>query len=80
MEESKNDSSFDFVRPRSGIIGGNMINIVSERNVLNGVIIDKNTVTKLIEDDKTRIYEVIRVINNKPVFLLEHYERLINSI
>ena len=80
MEESKNDSSFDFVRPRSGRIGGNMINIVSERNVLNGVIIDKNTTTKLIEDDKTRIYEVIRVINNKPVFLLEHYERLINSI
>lgn len=65
---------------RSGIIGGRMINIVSEKNVLNGRIIDKNTTNKLIEEDKTRIYEVIRVINNKPVFLLEHYERLVNSI
>jgi len=66
--------------PRSGIIGGRMINIVSEKNVLNGNVIDKNATNKLIEEDKTRIYEVIRVINNKPVFLLEHYERLINSI
>ena len=57
-----------------------MINIVSERNILNGRIVDKNTVEKLIEDDKTRIYEVIRVIDNKPVFLFEHYERLKNSI
>lgn len=69
------------VKPRSGIIGGRkMINIVSEKNVLNGRIIDKNTTNKLIEEDKTRIYEVIRVIDNKPVFLLEHYERLVNSI
>ncbi len=79
-KNQKNDFSSQFVMSRSGIIGGRMINIVSEKNVLNGRIIDKNTTNKLIEEDKTRIYEVIRVINNKPVFLLEHYERLVNSI
>ncbi len=79
-KNQKNDFSSQFVMPRSGIIGGRMINIVSEKNVLNGSIIDKSTTNKLIEEDKTRIYEVIRVINNKPVFLLEHYERLVKSI
>ncbi|QSX06897.1 aminotransferase class IV [Sedimentibacter sp. zth1] len=57
-----------------------MINIVSEKNVLNGRIIDKSKTYEILENDSTRIYEVIRVINRRPTFLKEHFSRLINSI
>lgn len=57
-----------------------MINIVSEKNVLNHKIIDKSSAYDIIRNDKTGIYEVIRVINKKPVFLDEHFLRLQKSI
>lgn len=57
-----------------------MINIVSEKNVLNGELVSKDIVNKIINKDKTGIYEVIRVINKKPTFLREHFDRLMKSI
>lgn len=57
-----------------------MITIVSENNIKNGEKISKQIVEELILQDKTNIYEVIRVINKKPVFLKEHFERLSRSI
>jgi branched-subunit amino acid aminotransferase/4-amino-4-deoxychorismate lyase len=57
-----------------------MINIVSELNVKNGELIEKKDIEKLLEQDNTNIYEVIRVINKKPVFLKEHFNRMKRSI
>lgn len=57
-----------------------MINIVSEKNILNNKIINKDNAYQIINNDKTGIYEVIRVINRKPVFLQEHFIRLQKSI
>lgn len=57
-----------------------MINIVSEFNVKNGEIIAKKDIENLLEQDNTNIYEVIRVINKKPVFLKEHFDRMKRSI
>ncbi len=57
-----------------------MINIVSELNVKNGELIAKKDIEKLLEQDNTNIYEVIRVIDKKPVFLKEHFNRMKRSI
>jgi len=57
-----------------------MINIVSENNIKNGELITKKNIEKLLEQDNTNIYEVIRVINKKPVFLKEHFDRMKRSI
>lgn len=57
-----------------------MIEIVSENNIRNGKIISKQEVEELIILDCTNIYEVIRVIDKKPVFLKEHFDRLCRSI
>lgn len=56
------------------------MNILSEKNVNNGKIISKEQLEKLLNEDNTKIYEVIRVINRKPVFLKEHFERMKKSI
>jgi branched-chain amino acid aminotransferase len=57
-----------------------MIEIVSERNIKNGEIITKENLEKMLEKDDVKIYEVIRVINRRPVFLKEHYDRMAESI
>jgi branched-subunit amino acid aminotransferase/4-amino-4-deoxychorismate lyase len=57
-----------------------MINIVSENNVRNGELIAKKDIEQLLEQYNTNIYEVIRVINKKPVFLKEHFNRMKRSI
>ena len=57
-----------------------MIKIVSDKNVKNGEVITKEKVELLLEKDNVKIYEVIRVINNKPIFLQEHFERMNKSI
>ncbi len=57
-----------------------MINIVSEFNVKNGELAAKKDIEKLLEQDNTNIYEVIRVIDKHPVFLKEHFDRMKRSI
>jgi len=57
-----------------------MINIVSDKNVKNGEVIYKHEAEGLLQNDSVKIYEVIRVINKKPVFLNEHFDRMNNSI
>nr|WP_312576074.1 aminotransferase class IV [Sedimentibacter sp.] len=56
------------------------IDIISEKNVKNGEIITKNQLKSLLEQDNYKIYEVIRVIEKKPIFLEEHFNRMVNSI
>lgn len=57
-----------------------MINIVSENNVKNGEIISKKQLELLLSEGNAKIYEVIRVIDGKTVFLKEHYDRMNESI
>ncbi|MGD9567200.1 MAG: aminotransferase class IV [Sedimentibacter sp.] len=56
------------------------MNILSQKNVNNGQIILKNELESLLSEDNAKIYEVIRVINRKPVFLKEHFDRMKESI
>ncbi len=56
------------------------MNILSKRNVNNGKIISKEQLKKLLSEDNAKIYEVIRVIDRKPVFLKEHFDRMRESI
>lgn len=55
-----------------------MLNIVSDKNVLNNKIITKEETEKLL--NQTKIYEVIRVIDGKAIFLKEHFDRMNESI
>lgn len=57
-----------------------MISIVSEKNIKNGEIITKKYLDDLLEQDNAKIYEVIRVVDRKPMFLKEHYDRMSKSI
>mgnify|MGYP000930036361 FL=1 len=54
--------------------------ILSERNVKNGKIITRDQLKELIAEGNAEIYEVIRVINRRPVFLKEHFNRMQKSI
>jgi branched-chain amino acid aminotransferase len=54
--------------------------ILSEKNVCNGKVISKDELERLLEEDTAKIYEVIRVINSKPIFLKEHFLRMTESI
>lgn len=56
------------------------MNILSEKNINNGKIISKDELEKLLKEDSAKIYEVIRVMNRKPVFLKEHFDRMKESI
>ena len=55
-----------------------MINIISDKNVMNNQIITKEEIEPLINDAK--IYEVIRVIEGRAIFLKEHFQRMNESI
>lgn len=57
-----------------------MINIVSDKNVMNGKIITKEETEQYLNDEFAKIYEVIRVIEGKPIFLKEHFNRMNESI
>lgn len=57
-----------------------MIPIVSEKNVQNNRIVTKEKLIELLEKDNLNIYEVIRVIDKKAIFLKEHFDRLNKSI
>ena len=55
-----------------------MINIISNKNVMNNQIISKEETELLINEAK--IYEVIRVIEGKTIFLKEHFDRMNESV
>lgn len=55
-----------------------MINIISSKNVMNNQIISKEEAEVLVNEAK--IYEVIRVIEGKTIFLKEHFDRMNESI
>lgn len=55
-----------------------MLNILSDKNVLNNKIITKEETEDLV--NKAVIYEVIRVIDGKPVFMKEHFSRMRESL
>ena len=57
-----------------------MINIVSEKNINNGEIIPRENMYELLKQDNAKIYEVVRVIKRKPIFLKEHFDRMNKSI
>ncbi|MGL4730119.1 MAG: aminotransferase class IV [Clostridium sp.] len=57
------------------------MNKISKEYILyNGVITHKEKYENIKSRSLKQIYEVIRIINGKPLFLKEHIERLINSI
>lgn len=56
------------------------MNILSEKSVKNNQVISKDDLERLLSEDNAKIYEVIRVINRKPVFLKEHFNRMKESI
>lgn len=56
------------------------MNILSEKNVKNDKVISKNELEELLSKDSSKIYEVIRVMNKRPVFLKEHFQRMAKSI
>lgn len=55
-----------------------MSNVVSDKNVVNNQIISREEAELLLT--QTKIYEVIRVIDGKTVFLTEHFNRMNESI
>jgi len=57
-----------------------MINILSENNVKNSQIISKKQLELLLSQNSAKIYEVIRVIEGKTIFLKEHFNRMNDSI
>lgn len=57
-----------------------MINIVSDENIMNGKIISKEKTEFLLNEESPKIYEVIRVIEGRPIFLQEHFDRMNESI
>ena len=57
-----------------------MINIVSDKNVMNDKIISKEETELYLNEESAKIYEVIRVIEGKPIFLKEHFDRMNESI
>jgi branched-chain amino acid aminotransferase len=57
-----------------------MINIVSDKNVMNNQIISKEETNILLYEESPKIYEVIRVIEGRTIFLKEHFDRMNESI
>lgn len=57
-----------------------MINIVSNKNVMNNKIISKEEIELYLNEESAKIYEVIRVIEGRPIFLKEHFDRMNESI
>lgn len=53
---------------------------MSEKIVINGQVCDRSTLDVDKDTSDKYIYEVIRVIGGKPLFLKEHYDRLHRSM
>ncbi len=54
--------------------------IVSHRNVKNNEMITKEELEMILKKEEPKIYEVIRVIDGKTIFLNEHFQRMNKSI
>ncbi|NLJ58429.1 MAG: branched-chain amino acid aminotransferase [Tissierellia bacterium] len=54
--------------------------IISDNNVKNNKIITKEEMELILQTETPEIYEVIRVIEGKTVFLEEHFDRMNESI
>ncbi len=48
--------------------------------ILNGEIVENEEIEKKLESDKVKVYDVLRIINSKPLYLENHLDRLNNSI
>ena len=57
------------------ILNNNLDRVVGENIIKNNIICDKSE----YQPSKDFIYEVIRVLDTKPIFPFEHYQRLIAS-
>lgn len=58
-----------------------MTKLISDKNLKNDVITTKVEIEHILEESKSKkIYEVIRIINSKPLFLEEHVTRFNKSI
>lgn len=57
-----------------------MIKISNKYIIYNGDVKTADEFEKIKPVSSKQIYEVIRIINKKPLFLKEHIERLINSV
>jgi branched-chain amino acid aminotransferase len=53
---------------------------VFDKGLLNGKFVSMEKIYELMEKEESKVYEVIRVINGKPLFFEEHVDRLNNSI
>ena len=56
-----------------------MVIIVSDNNIKNGKIVDMWEADEDLRKNPAHIYEVIRVIDKKPIFAKEHYDRMVRS-
>lgn len=54
--------------------------IISDKNIENGKIISKDKIKEILKEKTMEIYEVIRTIDSKPLFLKEHINRFFKSI
>ena len=57
-----------------------MTNIISDKNLKNDNLISKKELEQLLKSENSKVYEVIRIINSKPLFLHEHVSRFNKSI
>jgi len=48
--------------------------------ILNGKIVQNEVIEKKLENNKVKVYDVLRLINSKPLYLENHLNRLNNSI
>ena len=63
-----------------------MQNTISEDNriekavIADGVMTDMSALEQILAKDRLEIYEVVRLSEGKPLFVVEHYERMAKSI
>jgi branched-chain amino acid aminotransferase len=53
---------------------------VYDKGLLNGQLVDIETIYDLLNKEREMVYEVIRIIDGKPLFFEEHIRRLNNSL
>lgn len=53
---------------------------IMEKGVLNGRLVNLEDIFTVLQGEKRKVYEVIRIIEGKPLFLKEHVDRLNKSI
>ena len=48
--------------------------------IADGVMTGRSTLEEILAKDRLEVYEVIRISSGKPIFLEEHYQRLVSSL